>query len=45
MTVDGTGGAGSKWIKTSYPEIEYEEIALVPEKSNVSEVMKAGINI
>lgn len=45
MVVDGTGGAGSKWIKTSYPEIEYEELALVPEESHVSNVMKEGINV
>lgn len=45
MVVDGSGGAGSKWIKTSYPEIEYEEIALVPEESLVSNVMKVGLDV
>jgi hypothetical protein len=43
--VEGTGKAGSKWIKTSYPEIEAEEIALNPEESLISNVMKEGLNV
>lgn len=45
MAVDGTGGAGSKWIKKSYPEIDREPIALIPEESHVSKVMKEGIDV
>jgi len=43
--VEGTGKAGSKWIKTSYPEIEAEEIALNPDESLVSHVNQEGINL
>lgn len=43
--VNGTGGRGSKLIRTSYPEIEPETIALVVEESNVSNVIKEGIDV
>lgn len=45
MAVDGTGGRGSKYIRKSYPEIEPEPIALIPEESHVSKVMKEGIDV
>lgn len=33
MVTNGTGGIGSKWIRTEYPELSEESINLVPEES------------
>lgn len=43
MVVDGTGTVGTKWLRSSYPEIEEEELSLVPECDNVNEYEKDGI--
>lgn len=43
--VEGSGGAGSKYIKTSYPEQDLEDKVLRPEVSLVSNTMKVGIDL
>lgn len=46
MAVIGTGGTGSKYIRTSYKEEGYEDEVekLVPEESLVSEKEKVGLS-
>lgn len=40
---EGTGGSKTRWIKTSYPEIDREEKSLIAETSLLDKKHDVGI--